>query len=137
MTEATNAEIDPQMLTAARQSGASDLFVMLAAVDPSAVHVDQNHVTQRLARACDGYDPAAYTAAIEREAGRWGDFMTAVWDGDLAEALYHADTRNTKLLVRLLDYDVLLSALAADRGSVESAEAWLDPVVERYGWDAE
>lgn len=122
------------MLTAAREAGASDLFVMLAAVDPAAVEVSKNFVARRLARACDETDRAEWPDAIKRMADRSGDYMAAVWDGDLAEALYRADGTNSRVLFRLFDRDVLLSALAEDRGSIESAERWFDQRHERYGW---
>ena len=128
--------IDSEMLAAAREAGASDLFVMVAAVDPEAVYVSHNYVAREVARTLDGVPTEERPERLAEDIEMRGDFMTALWEGDLAEALYHADGTNRPLLIRLLNDDVILSALIEDRGSYESAERWFAPHRERYGWDA-
>jgi len=111
-------------LMAARSAGASNVFILLASIDPTEAQVKRNFVADRLAR----YD------SPEAIPERAGDFLGSLWDGDLAEALYHADGTNSRLMIRVLSDDLLLSALAADRGSMESARKWYHPYRERYGW---
>lgn len=127
-------EIDASDLEAARRAGASELFVMVASMDPVAVEIEYNFVARKLASALDGVGEHDAPAHAERMGARSGDFVTALWDGDLAEALYRADARNSRLLLRTFSKDVLLSALAEDRGSMESARSWLEPNLDRYGW---
>lgn len=135
-SEPTTAMIDSEMLAAAREAGASDLFVMVAAVDPEAVYVSHNYVAREVARTLDGVPPEERPERLAEDIEMRGDFMTALWEGDLAEALYHADGTNRPLLIRLLNDDVILSALIEDRGSYESAIRWYQPEAERYGWEA-
>ena len=128
--------IDSEMLAAAREAGASDLFVMVAAVDPEAVYVSHNYVAREVARTLDGVPPEERPERLAEDIEMRGDFMTVLWEGDLSEALYHADGTNRPLLIRLLNDDVILSALIEDRGSYESAIRWYLPETERYGWEA-
>lgn len=137
MSETATAGITPQMLAAARAEGASGLFTMVAAVDPDAVKVSHNYVAREIARACQDTPDDEYGEAIHHVVDRAGHFMAALWDGDLAEALYRADGTNRPLLIRLLNDDVIMSALIEDRGSYESAERWFAPQRDRYGWDAD
>ena len=134
MSETATAGVTPQMLAAARAEGASGLFTMVAAVDPDAVKVSHNYVAREVARCCQNADPEEYREKLR--ACVESDFIGALWDGDLAEALYRADGTNRPLLIRLLNEDVIMSALIEDRGSYESAERWFAPQRERYGWDA-
>lgn len=135
MSETATPTPDSEMLADARREGADGLFTMVAAVDPDAVEIDRNYVGEKLARTCAGIDDGR-PEAIGREMERSGDFIRALWDGDLAEALYRADARNKRLLIRLLDPDVLMAALIEDRGSYESAHDWFQPNRKRYGWEA-
>lgn len=128
--------IDSEMLAAAREAGASDLFVTVAAVDPDAVYVSHNYVAREVARTLDGVPPEERPERLAADIDNRGSFMTALWEGDLSEALYHADGTNRPLLIRLLNDDVILSALIEDRGSYESARRWFQPQSERYGWEA-
>lgn len=136
MSETATAGITPQMLAAARAEGASGLFTMVAAVDPDAVEVSHNYVAREVVRRCQNADPEEYRERIRACVEMSGDFIGALWDGDLAEALYRADGTNRPLLIRLLNEDVIMSALIEDRGSYESAERWFAPQRDRYGWDA-
>jgi len=124
MTEYDHEDLERADLTRARKAGADTFFLILAAVDPGAVDVPYNHVATKL----------AHTDDLSRDSRRWGDFMGNLWDGDIAEALYHADGTNMRLIIRTLSRDVLLAALAEDRGSMESAERWFKPNEDRYGW---
>ena len=126
-SEVDTSEFGAPDLAAAREAGADDLLIMVASVDPDAVSVDYNHVYRTLAN----YDD------MKQARDRAGHFIGALWDGDLAEALYRADVANKKLLLRLFAEDVLMAALIEDRGSEESARRWLDPYIEKYGWSAE
>lgn len=119
-------------IQAAREAGASAIFAIIAAIDPEAVEVTKNLLGRKVARATepDDPDPAEIRDAVQRS----GSFANAAWDGDMAEALYRADATNSRILFRTFDRDVLLAALAEDRGSIESAERWLGPNLERYGW---
>lgn len=127
MTEPTaDDELTRSDLVATREAGASNLLSLVAAVDPAAVGIETNRVAETVARADD----------MDRLRDRSGHFIAALWEGDLAEALYRADTSNRRLLFRFLSDDVILSALAADRGSMESAESWYLPFKEEYGWPA-
>lgn len=129
-TDTTQTEVETVSrgdLMAARSAGASDVFIMVASIDPDVAGLDTNFVADRLAR----YDDPGMIPE------RAGDFLGSLWDGDLAEALYHADGTNSRLMVRVLSDDLLLSALAADRGSMESAHRWYDPYRERYGWPSD
>lgn len=136
MSETTTPTLDSEMLAAAREAGADDLFVMVAAVDPDAVEIGRNYVANEVARACDGVPDEERPEAVGRRVERAGDFMRALWDGDLAKALYRADGTNSRLLFRLLADDVMMSALIEERGSYESAHSWFHPNAERYGWEA-
>lgn len=137
MTDTTTPRLDRNDILAAREAGASGLFLMVAALDPDAVGVEFNYTGRELARAtADADSHAERVEAAEAMIDRKGHFITALWNGDLAEALYRADGRNTRLLVRSLDRELLLAYLQADRGA-ESAERYLSDVEERYGWDAE
>lgn len=137
MSETTTPTVDVQMLTDLRQAGASHYFTLVTAIDPDAVEVDRNHVAEKVAMTAQRADPDHVPAALKSMSETAGHFVAALWDGDLAEALYRADGTNKRILIRLFPEDLLLSALAADRGSMESARSWLDPNIERYGWDAE
>jgi len=135
MSDTTTTDgIDSEYLAAARKAGASSLFLVVAAIDPDAIGAERNYVATKLVRrAEDGGDGDDVTVPpLPRRAG---DLITALWDGDLAEALYYADAANTRLLVRTFSESVLVSALAADRGSEESARRWLEPKLDRHGWD--
>lgn len=136
MSEITTSGVSPEMLAAARAEGASGLFAMVAAVDPDAVEVSHNYVAREVARRCATADPDEYREQLRVCAEMSGDFIGALWDGDLAEALYRADGTNRPLLIRLLNEDVIMSALIEERGSYESAERWFAPQRERYGWEA-
>lgn len=122
-------------IQAAGEAGASTFFRILAAVDPEAVEVTKNLLARKVARATEPDDPDP--AEIRHVVQRSGSFAGAAWDGSIAEALYRADAVNTRIIVRTFDEDVLLAALAADRGSIESAESWLNPYLDRYGWPDE
>ena len=135
-SEPTTAMIDSEMLAAAREAGASDLFVTVAAVDPDAVYVSHNYVAREVARTLDGVPPEERSKRLAADMDNRGSFMTALWEGDLAGALYRADGTNRPLLIRLLNDDVILSALIEDRGSYEAARRWFQPQSERYGWEA-
>lgn len=136
MSETTTPTLDSEMLAAAREAGAAELFVTVAAVDPDAVAIGRNHAGDFVARVCDGVPVEERPERLETRVERAGDFMSDLWDGDLAEALYHADGTNKRLLFRLLADDVMMSALIEDRGSYESAHSWFQPNSERYGWEA-
>lgn len=127
MTMYEDAEIERSDIVEASREGADTLFLVLAAIDPAVVGVEYNHVARKLAQTDD----------VSRIPSMGGDFMANLWEGNLAEALYHADTTNMRLIIRTLSRDVILSALAADRGSMESAERWFKPNEERYGWSQE
>ena len=128
--------IDSEMLAAAREAGADDLFVMVAAVDPDAVEIGRNYVANEVVRVCDGVPAEERPERLQARVEQAGDFIGALWDGDLAEALYRADGTNKRLLFRLLADDVMMSALIEERGSYESAHSWFQPNAERYGWEA-
>ena len=113
-------------LVAIREAGASNLLSLVAVVDPEAVGIETNRTAETVARVDD----------MDRLSNRSGHFIKALWDGDLAEALYRADVSNKRLLFRFLSDDVILSALAEDRGSMESARSWYEPYNEEYGWPA-
>lgn len=136
MSETTTPTLDSEMLSAAREAGADDLFIMVAAVDPDAVAIARNYVADEVARTLDGVPDEERVETLERDIAHRGDFMLSLWDGDLAEALYHADGTNKRLLFRLLADDVMMSALIEDRGTHESARRWFQPNAERYGWEA-
>lgn len=136
MNENTTPTPDTEMLAAAREAGADDLFIMVAAVDPAAVEVSRNYVANEVGRACDGVPAEERPERLQSRVERAGDFIGALWDGDLAEALYRADGTNSRLLFRLLADDVMMSALIEDRGSYESAHSWFQFNSERYGWEA-
>ena len=124
MTHYDDVELDREDLIRAQRAGADTFFLIIAAVDPAAVNLSRNHAAEKL----------AHTDDLSRDGRRWGDFMENLWSGDIAEALYHADGTNMKLIIRTLSRDVLLSALAEDRGSMEAAERWFKPNEDRYGW---
>jgi len=63
-------------------------------------------------------------------------FYQAVWDGDLAEALYRADAKNKRLLLRLLPEQRCVVALYEDRSTLEGARNWYDDHNRLYGWPA-
>jgi len=136
MSETTTPTLDSEMLAKAREAGASDLFVMVAAVDPDAVEIARNYVADELARTLDGVPAEERAERLSREMDRRGDFWRELWAGNLAEALYRADGTNKRLLFRLLADDVMMSALIEERGSYESAHRWFQPNSERYGWEA-
>jgi len=136
MSETTTPPLDSEMLATAREAGAHDLFVMVAAVDPEAVEISRNYVANELARTLDGVPDEERTERLTVDRDRRGDFWRALWDGDLAEALYRADGTNSRLLFRLLSDDVMMSALIEERGSYESAHRWFQPNAERYGWES-
>ena len=133
-SEPTTPPLDREMLAAAREAGAHDLFIMVAAADPKAVEISRNYVAELLVRTLDGVPDEERTERLVDERDRRGHFWRALWDGDLAEALYRADSTNSRLLFRLLSDDVIMSALIEERGSYESAHRWFQPNAERYGW---
>jgi len=100
------------------------------------VYVSHNYAAREVARTLDGVPPEERPERLAEDIEMRGDFMYALWEGDLAEALYHADGTNKPLLIRLLNDDVILSALIEDRGSYESAIRWFQPHSERYGWES-
>jgi hypothetical protein len=136
MSETTTPTLDSEMLAAAREAGADDLFIMAAAVDPDAVEIARNYVADEVARTLDSVPDGERAETLERDIAHRGEFILSLWDGDLAEALYHADGTNKRLLFRLLADDVMMSALIEDRGTHESARRWFRPNAERYGWEA-
>lgn len=122
-------------IDACLDAGASPLFLAVLAVDPHTVGVDRNLVRQKVRVALE--PPLNDDTALERirnTVQRGGHYFQAVWEGDLAEALYRADGTNRKILIRTFPYEYLLAVLAADRGGVGSARSWLDFYVDRYGW---
>lgn len=134
MPETSNS-LTTEMLRAAKEAGASGYFMAAAAADPEALEIDENYVAVKLIsefHSADG-DPARMETALSY---RSGDFVGNLFDGNLAEALYRADTDNMRLLVRLFSEDLMLSELAAERGSEESARRWLEPNLDRYGLDS-
>lgn len=124
MTVYDETQLERSDIVEANRAGADTVFLILAAVDPEAVGVDYNHLARKLART-DDKSELPHTA---------GDFVHHLWEGNLAEALYHADQTNMRLIIRTLSREVILSALAEDRGSMESALKWFKPNEERYGW---
>lgn len=120
-------------IRATHDADLSDLFRLVASLDPAAANVDRNGAAEALARSTDPEDPDPdeIRARIERS----GDYVGNLAEGDLAGALYHSDGTHRRLLIRMLSEDLLLAALAEDRGSMDSARRWLDPERERYGWD--
>lgn len=126
------SEPNPEILAAAARAGASTEFLTVAAADHEAAGAGRNHAANVLHQATSGRDAEYWPDAIEERALRSGSFIHDLWHGDLAEALYHADIGNMKLLFHCFDHDVLLAELAEDRGSVESARKWLEPNIERY-----
>ena len=134
MTEqSAHDEVTRDMIDAAAEAGASSWFRLIAAADPTALGVSRSHISDRLVRCFDDpTDPSP--EEVERMVERSGSFTTALFEGDVAEALYHADAANMKILLRLLNHDLLREHLAHDRGSIEAANRWLEPNIERYGW---
>lgn len=125
-------EIDDETLHAALAAGSDELLVAVASVYPEEVGVDKNYARLELIRAVEHTDGPAHEA-IQSRLERSGDFMAALYEGDLAEALYHADGSNKPILFHLFNREYLLAVLAEDRGSMESARRWLEPYLERYG----
>lgn len=124
----TADEIGPETIEGLKEAGASNYFIAVVAADPAALGVAKNYAARKVARwQAEGREFA-------EAAAQSGHFMSALWDGDIAEALYRADATNSRILVRLFNHDVLLAALIEDRGSVESARSWLDPTLDRYGF---
>jgi hypothetical protein len=126
-------KVTREMIEAAREAGASAYYRVIAAANPHPLGVEHNYVGEELVRCFD--DPAEPTAEeVDRMAKRSGDYVWSLFKGDIAEALYHADATNMRILLRLFDADLLREHLVDDRGSVESADRWLEPNLERYGW---
>lgn len=131
MSANTTPSVNSQMIDAAREAGARPWFTLIAAIDPEAVEEDHNYVAGTLAGAFEDPDqPTVEEAEMVPEQA--GHFISALWEGDLAEALYRADLRNTRFIVRTFHEDILLEHLARDRGSMESARRWLEPVLEDH-----
>jgi hypothetical protein len=128
----TQPDFDDETLHAALAAGSDELLVAVAAVDPETVGVSKNYVRNELIRAVEHTDGPAHEA-IQSRLERSGDFITALYEGDLAEALIYADGSNKPILFHLFSRKYLLAVLAEDRGSMESARRWLDPYLERYG----
>jgi len=134
MTDHNTRSID-RRIDACLDAGASPLFLAVVAVDAHEVGVDYNLARVKVRVALD--EPSDDEPALKRVRGviqRGGHYIQALWEGDLAEALYRADGTNSKILMRTFPYEYMLAVLAADRGSVESARSWLDPEISRYGW---
>lgn len=136
--DTSTSSIGYDHITAAREAGASPIYLMLASIDPDSVEIEYNHIARKLSRHLDGIeDRDRAVAEAEHMAHQSGHFMSALWDGDLAEALYRADMTNMRLIIRTLDERILMDALVADRGSEESARRWLEPNLDKYGFDGE
>jgi hypothetical protein len=58
--------------------------------------------------------------------------MTAVWDGDVPEAIYRADIKNTKLIFNTLSEPYLVAMLVSSRGSLEAANRYKEGTEESY-----
>ena len=126
--------ITREMIDAATEAGASAEFRVIAMIDPAAVGNEKNLAAQKLRRVFS--DPGQPTPEEAKKLSESGHFLSALWDGDLAEALYRADMSNKRLILRTFNERLIRERLVEDRGSVESANSWLQPNLERYGWDA-
>jgi len=104
-------------------AGASPEFVTVMLADPSD-HQDVDRFTvKQLVRKHD--DP-------ERVAERGGDFAGNLWDGDMAEAFYHADINNTKLLLDIFGPNYLWAAAVSDGEAPIHFRRILHEKTERY-----
>lgn len=134
MTEDTILTTEMQAL---QKAGASGYFIVVFGQDPEDLGVSKNYARQKLLRAWDTDDVSAMAVTAAKTADRSGDFFSALWSGHLARALYHADATNLRILLRVFSEEILVAELAADRGSVESAQRWYDDYDSRYGWPEE
>ncbi len=134
MTDHNTRSID-RRIEACLDAGASPILAAVVAVNPHDVGVSKNLADEKVKRALDGAKNEQHARNRLTEMREYGgDYFHALWEGELAEALYRADGTNSKILMRTFSYEYMLAVLAADRGSVESARSWLDPNIERYGW---
>lgn len=111
-----------------RDDGAAPELLAVLRADPESVginrHSNREAARKHLNRRPDGLH-------LETVGG---DHFAALWNGDLAEAFYHADGSNTRLLLSVFGEQYIVERLIADDNrDPEVAARMVGERVERYG----
>jgi len=123
-------ELTAEHIHTARDLGASNVCLALAVQHPERADVERHFVTDRLTSLLE-YEDGDIDVSADR-LDRMGHFMTAVWDGDVSEAIYRADIQNTKLMFNTLSEPYLMAMLVSARGSLESAIRYKEGTEESH-----
>jgi hypothetical protein len=123
-------ELTAEHIHTARDLGASNICLALAVQHPERADIERNFVTDNLVLMLEDTDGEINPS--DDELDRMGHFMTAVWDGDVPEAIYRADIKNTKLIFNTLSEPYLVAMLVSSRGSLEAANRYKEGTEESY-----
>jgi len=104
-------------------AGASSEFVTVMLAEPDTHEGVERSSVRQLVRKYD--DP-------EELADRGGDFAGNLWDGNMAEAFYHADIDNTKLLLDIFGPNYLWAEGVREGEPSDHFRRILHEKVERY-----
>lgn len=90
----TKTVTDGQLTDELRKAGASEEFIRVLRFDENKVHATRNSIRQEVAKQVDsfGADPSDVPVVPS------GHFFSALWDGDVEEAVIRADGSNARII---------------------------------------
>lgn len=123
-------ELTAEHIHTARDLGASNVCLALAVQHPERADIERNFVTAKLVSLLEDEDGEIDVSAYRLD--HMGHFMTALWDGDVPEAMYRADIQNTKLMFNTLSEPYLMAVLVSARGSLKAANRYKEGAEESH-----
>lgn len=133
MPEQDDKRLTMDELDALRDAGFSPEFLTVVRRDPETVGEQRNSAREgarQLLRTDYGPDLERFEDATERK----GDYFQRLAQGELAEAFYHADIANTRLLLDTFGRDYLIERLIdGDSRDPESSARYVDERIDNYG----
>lgn len=105
-----------EVLDDLHEAGADPLFVAVYRHDPPSIRHSVRELVEK--------------TEITKLPERGGHYATALWEGELVEAFYRADTNNSAILLDMFPRDYLVEAMVAEGYQRQTRENIIDERAE-------